>query len=47
MTAEIAEKKDDDKKFYEQFGMCLKLCFDEVSTRASKIAHLLRFNASR
>ena len=47
MTAEIAEKKDDDKKFYEHFGMCLKLGFDEDSTGASKIAHLLRFSASR
>merc|ERR1712193_105584 len=32
MFAEIAEKKDDYKKFYEQFGKCLKLGIHEEST---------------
>merc|ERR1719223_2148837 len=32
MFAEIAEKKDDYKKFYEQFGKCLKLGVHEDST---------------
>merc|ERR1711933_77496 len=30
MFAEIAEKKDDYKKFYEQFGKCLKLGVHEA-----------------
>ena len=32
MFAEIAKKKDDCKKFYEQFGKCLKLGIHEDST---------------
>ena len=32
MFAEIAENKDDYKKFYEQFGNCLKLGIHEDST---------------
>ena len=42
MLAEIAEKKDDYKKFYGQFGKCLKLGVHEDSTSLSKIAELLR-----
>ncbi|CAE8733002.1 unnamed protein product [Polarella glacialis] len=37
MFAEIAEKKDDYKKFYEQFGKCLKLGVHEDSTNRTKV----------
>ncbi|CAE8593197.1 unnamed protein product [Polarella glacialis] len=47
MFAEIAEKKDDYKKFYEQFGKCLKLGVHEDSTNRTKIAELLRFSTSK
>ena len=47
MFAEIAEKKDDYKKFYEQFGKCLKLGIHEDSTNRTKIAELLRFSTSK
>merc|ERR1711977_214032 len=47
MFAEIAEKKDDYKKFYEQFGKCLKLGVHEDSTNRTKIAELLRFHTSK
>merc|ERR1712136_426246 len=47
MFAEIAEKKDDYKKFYEQFGKCLKLGIHEDSTNRTKIAELLRFCTSK
>merc|ERR1712079_207333 len=47
MFAEIAEKKDDYKKFYEQFGKCLKLGIHEDSTNRTKIAELLRFQTSK
>merc|ERR1719267_8995 len=47
MFAEIAEKKDDYKKFYEQFGKCLKLGIHEDSTNRTKIAELLRFHTSK
>merc|ERR1712225_161670 len=47
MFAEIAEKKDDYKKFYEQFGKNLKLGIHEDSTNRAKIAELLRFNTSK
>ena len=46
MFAENAEKKDDYKKFYEQFGKCLKLGIHEDSTNRAKIAELLRSNTS-
>ena len=39
MFAEIAEKKDDYKKFYEQFGKCLKLGVHEDSTNRTKVGH--------
>merc|ERR1711904_321142 len=47
MFAEIAEKKDDYKKFYEQFGKCLKLGIHEDSTNRAKLADLLRFQTSK
>merc|ERR1712031_104232 len=47
MFAEISEKKDDYKKFYEQFGKCLKLGIHEDSTNRSKLAELLRFQTSK
>merc|ERR1719305_620758 len=47
MFAEIAEKKDDYKKFYEQFGKCLKLGVHEDSTNRAKIAELLRYQTSK
>merc|ERR1712114_136661 len=47
MFAEIAEKKDDYKKFYEQFGKCLKLGVHEDSTNRTKIAELLRYQTSK
>merc|ERR1712190_346360 len=47
MFAEIAEKKDDYKKFYEQFGKCLKLGVHEDSTNRTKAAELLRYHTSK
>merc|ERR1712217_54181 len=47
MFAEIAEKKDEYKKFYEQFGKCLKLGVHEDSTNRTKVAELLRFHTSK
>merc|ERR1712139_764983 len=47
MFAEIAEKKDDYKKFYEQFGKCLKLGIHEDSTNRTKVAELLRYHTSK
>merc|ERR1712086_998086 len=47
MFAEIAEKKDDYKKFYEQFSKPLKLGIHEDSTNRTKIAELMRFNTSK
>ena len=47
MFAEIAEKKDDYKTFYKQFGKCLKLDIHEDSTDRAKIVELLRFNTSK
>merc|ERR1711943_140157 len=47
MFAEIAEKEDDYKKFYEQFGKCLKLGIHEDSTNRAKIAELLRYQTSK
>merc|ERR1711908_185250 len=47
MFAEIAEKKGDYKKFYEQFGKCLKLGVHEDSTNRTKVAELLRFQTSK
>merc|ERR1712048_423467 len=47
MFAEIAEKADDYKKFWEQFGKCLKLGVHEDSTNRTKVAELLRFHTSK
>merc|ERR1712100_1000939 len=47
MFTEIAEKKDDYKKFYEQFGKNLKLGIHEDSTNRQKIAELLRYQTSK
>merc|ERR1712227_1018487 len=47
MFAEIAEKKDDYKKFCEQFGKCLKLGIHEDTANRAKVADLLRFNTSK
>merc|ERR1712134_149491 len=47
MFQEIGEKKDDYKKFYEQFGKCPKLGVHEDSTNRTKVAELLRFNTSK
>ena len=40
-------KKDDYKKFSEQFGKCLKPGIYEDSTDRAKIAELLRLNTSK
>merc|ERR1711933_84951 len=47
MFAEIADKKDDYKKFYEQFGKCLKLGVHEDSTNRTKVAELMRYHSSK
>merc|ERR1719484_189942 len=47
MFAEIAEKKDDYKKFYEQFSKNIKLGIHEDSTNRTKIAELMRYNTSK
>jgi len=47
MFAEIAEKNDDYKKFYEQFSKNLKLGVHEDSTNRTKIADLMRYQTSK
>merc|ERR1712098_909374 len=47
MFNEISEKKDDYKKFYEQFGKNLKLGVHEDSTNRNKLADLLRYQTSK
>merc|ERR1711937_385465 len=47
MFAEIAEKKDDYKKFYEQFSKNIKLGIHEDSTNRTKVAELLRYQTSK
>merc|ERR1712202_100911 len=47
MFNEISEKKDDYKKFYEQFSKNLKLGIHEDSTNRAKIAELMRFHSSK
>jgi len=41
------EKKDDYKKFYEQFGKCLKLGVHEDYTHRTKVAELMRYHRSK
>lgn len=43
---ELAEDKDNFKKFYEQFGKNLKLGIHEDSTNRKKLAGLLRYHTS-
>merc|ERR1712110_1030160 len=45
--AEIAEKKDDYKKFYEQFSKNIKLGIHEDSTNRIKVAELMRYHTSK
>merc|ERR1712113_1204675 len=47
MFQEIAEKGEDYKKFYEQFGKNLKLGIHEDSTNRVKIADLMRYQTSK
>merc|ERR1712232_666981 len=47
MFSEIAEKKDDYKKFYEQFSKNLKLGVHEDSTNRTKVAELMRYQTSK
>merc|ERR1711988_2063290 len=47
MMTEISEKKDDYKKFYEQFSKNLKLGIHEDSTNRTKLADLLRYQTSK
>merc|ERR1712153_194333 len=46
MFAEISEKKDDYKKFYEQFSKNIKLGIHEDSTNRAKVAELMRDHTS-
>merc|ERR1712070_530769 len=47
MFAEIAEKKDDYKKFYEQFGKNLKLGIHEDSGNRAKLSELLCYHSTK
>merc|ERR1712054_199082 len=47
MFNEITEKKDDYKKFYEQFSKNIKLGIHEDSTNRAKVAELMRYHTSK